>query len=198
MKLTVVVVGKSREELALNSLATHAAVDELVLLANPQGCFGGLGRIGNAALTGARGDVVGLVHADTSFGPGTLGALAETALRERALTGIVGATVTGERVWGRDVSRPVLVSTLDSCCVFVPRAHAPHLCFDENRFDGFHCCVEDLCLQAASRHALSVLVVPGEADHLGSSWNDAQWKSDWARYRQRLDEKWRDATFSTT
>jgi hypothetical protein len=80
--LTLVVVAKNHEELAKFSLENvRDSVDELVLLANPAARFGGLGIIGNHALDTSRCDVVGLVHADTSFGAGAIEAFHTEAIR---------------------------------------------------------------------------------------------------------------------
>jgi hypothetical protein len=80
--LTLVVVAKNLVELAaFKTENVIGVVDELVMVANPGARLGGLSAIGNHALDTSRCDVVGMVHADTSFGPGTLRTFAETASR---------------------------------------------------------------------------------------------------------------------
>lgn len=78
--LTLVVVAKSQEELGKFQLEhVRHEVDELVLLVNSGARFGGISVIGNHALNHSRGDVVGIVHADTSFAAGTLAKFSDVA-----------------------------------------------------------------------------------------------------------------------
>lgn len=195
----MVVVGKHKDECAAFDL-THvrSVVDELTIIANPGGIFGGLGQIGNRFLTTSRADVVAVVHADTVFGAGTVAMLATVAIERGALTGLVGRGLDGAFVWCRDHSEPKRVSTLDGCSVFVPRGLKPELRFDAELFDSFHCCVEDLCLTAQYQQGLDVLVPPGVGDHLGSSWPKDAWMAEYLRYRTKLDKKWPGCVFRTT
>jgi hypothetical protein len=196
--IKLVVVGKDHADTGAFRLEhVLSVVDELVLIANPGARFGGLGSIGNRELyLPGRCDVVGIVHADVEFGAGMIEALATAAVDRRALTGIVGATRQGN-VWCYQVVEPVPVDTLDCCSVFIPLAPARGLVFDVQNFDGFHCCVEDLSLQAPSR-GLQVLVVPGVAKHAGQLWYESSWRKEWLEYRVRLQAKWASVPFFTT
>lgn len=191
--LTLVVVAKDHAEIEKFPLANVLGVaDELVLIANPGARFGGLGAIGNQMLDRSRCDVVAIVHADTGFGPGALAALTQ----EDRVTGIVGRALDGRYVWSKDIQEQTPVSTLDSCSVFIPRALG--LRFDAERFNSFHCCVEDLCLTAES-HGVEVSVPVAVASHIGKSHGDPQWRDAHYRCRAMLAAKWRGLlTFKTT
>ena len=148
--------------------------------------------------------VFGLVHADCSFGPGSLEAFYECAMAGN-VCGIAGRDPGKGNRWccnteektGDVVAslRPGPVSTLDSCAVFFRRDLG--LRFDEVTFDGFHCHVEDLCLQA---HAKGIPVVVPEADasHRGDSTFDSEWQRQYRIYRGRLAYKWKGVAFETT
>lgn len=194
--LSLTVVAKNHEELAAFSLEhVRDSVDELVLLSNPDARFGGYGAIGNHALTTSRCDIVGLVHADVTLGPGALESFAREAATG-AIAGMVGITRDGEYVWCRAVQEPRTVSTLDSCSCFVKRDTLVR--FDEKTFDSFHCCVEDFCLTAAAA-GLPTRVPPAPGcDHLGTNWPKPDWMADYSMYRRRLMEKWIGRDFRTT
>jgi hypothetical protein len=192
----LVVVAKSHEELlGFPQDSVLGVVDELVLLANPGARYGGPGHIGNHALESSRCDVVGLVHADTSFGVGTLRSFAEAA-SGGAVVGLVGRAIDGAYIWSRDVIEPAAVSTLDSSSVFIPRRSG--LRFDTETFGGFHCCVEDICL-SAQKAGMRVLVPPGPANHTGTNWpGNQQWMADYGVARATLARKWAGVEFHTT
>jgi hypothetical protein len=152
-----------------------------------------LATIGNRFLDSAKwAAVIGLCHADTSFGPGAIESFAGTA-HAGAIAGIVG--IDSDRVYRWSKDNPGQVSTLDSCAVFLRRDLG--LRFDETVFDGMHCHVEDLCLQA-SRAGIPVIVPPAEADHVGARTLIAEWQSDYRLYRDKLSEKWAGVEFETT
>jgi hypothetical protein len=136
--------------------------------------------------------VIGLCHADVSFGPGAL-QLFTSAAMDGNVVGIVGVDLQRTYRWSKDNPGPV--STLDSCSVFFRRDLG--LRFDEQTFDGFHCHVEDLCLQAQAR-GIPILVPPAQAWHVGQSTNNPAWQADYAKYRARLAMKWRGVRFETT
>lgn len=191
--LAVLVLGQSETELADFVRRSPTAKEEanLVLFSNPRRKFGGYATIANGFISERQEDVVGIVHADTGFGAGALRTFAENALLGR-LVGIVGRAASGPYVWGRDGGGEV--STLDSCSVFFPRALG--LRFDGVLFDDFHCVVEDLCLQARSR-GIGSFVPATDASHAGSNQSPG-WLSNYQRYRQRLEKKWKGVRFLTT
>lgn len=157
--------------------------------------------------------IFGLCHADVIFGPGALDALAKCAgagavcgvvgmnpdLKEGAPGANPGANRQNQR-WGEvwAYQNPGRVSTLDSAAVFFRRDSG--LRFDAMNFDGMHCHVEDLCLQAHAK-GIPVVVPAADATHIGNpglqSWDD-WWHSDYRKYRQRLGEKWAGVRFGTT
>lgn len=165
-------------------------------LANPNRMHGGYARIANVFLENSSADVVGIIHADTHLRSGDLAILAENATSGGGrITGIVGRSLDQEIVWGCHGGGEV--STLDSCAVFIPRIMVPDLRFDAELFDDFHCCVEDLCLQAAAIGLSTYVPVVG-AQHTGSSISSPEWLERYHYYRALLAEKWSHVIFATT
>jgi hypothetical protein len=158
-------------------------------------CGTPLSVLANRELNRYESEVFGLCHADVVFGRGALEAFIVEAMRG-AVCGIVGADLTGALqccyTAGRAV--PSDVSTLDGMAVFF-RADLG-LSFDEQTFDGFHCHVEDLCLQAHAR-GIPVTVPAADAHHRNHTQSQA-WLADYQMYRKRLAEKWKDTVFRTT
>lgn len=158
----------------------------------------GLGKLANLALRKAKeagAHVFGVCHADCTFGPGALGAFRLAAL-EGSIAGIVGRDNKGDYHWanGQGVG-PGEVSTLDGCSCFF-RVDSG-LRFDEATFDSHHCCVEDLCLQAAARGIKSI-VPAADASHRGESTSRPEWQKAYWHYRGKLDRKWDGFVFRTT
>ncbi len=200
--VAVLVLGKSEEEVEQFKTRSPDALSEarFVFVANPGKKLGGYATIANAFLDECTEDVVGVVHADTGFGPGAIRGLVHAALDHGGqLVGIVGRANPcaddpdpwKSYVWG--VGGGGAVSTLDSCSVFFPRALA--LRFDGATFDDFHCVVEDLCLQARAR-GIGSFVPPVQAGHIGGSGSDV-WATAFNLYRDKLFKKWPKDTIYT-
>lgn len=190
--LALIVVAKSNEELRDFSLEHVTNVtDEIILISNPEARFGGLGKLGNWALDHCRSDIIGLVHADVRLGQGAITAFKKPA--SDCLTGIVGRSQEGAYVWCCD--NPGTVSTLDCCSVFIHKKWG--LRFDEATFDGFHCCVEDLCLQASAK-GIGAVVPSADAIHKGKMTFNPTWQKQYVRYRIKLQQKWPEKDFQTT
>lgn len=190
--LTLVVVGKNADQVRgfkLDNVIGH--VDELVVIDNREMRYGGQGIIGNRYLDSCRSDVLGLVHADTEFGPESLRIFAKQAA-ENTLAGIVGRSLEGAYIWSKQGGK---VSTLDGCSVFL----RPNLGlrFDPVIFDGFHLCVEDLCLQAVARD-IQVIVPVANASHIGLSTFEPHWQKQYRVYQARFKEKWQGVRYATT
>jgi len=191
--ISLVVVAANSQELGeFKFQHVIPAVDELVLLSNPGGIFGGLGKIGNYYISHARGDVLGLVHADTVFGPGAIAIFAAAAI-QGSVSGMHGRTIKGENAFSP--GRPAEVSTLDSCSVFFRRAS--NLRFDDKTFDSFHCCVEDFCLEAGAKKC-KIVVPQADAKHLSLRYvsKETTWRSKYSEYRAKLNEKWKHVKFA--
>jgi hypothetical protein len=202
--LCLVVIGTdtaSFEAMDFLDVAKREA-DELVLIKTKDARFGGQGAIFNRALVRTLCDVVGIVHADTTFGPGALTAFARTAASGK-VTGLVGRAAGQQEkgqgyVWSKNVDEETSVSTLDSCSIFLRRDSG--LMFDEETFDSFHCTVEDVCLQATGK-GIPVVVPVAYAHHhsedtgtyLNPAWQAAYWKT-----REKLVAKWPGKEFNTT
>jgi hypothetical protein len=179
--LTLVVVGADWPSLWGFSLE-HINPLDLVMVAN--GRRNSMASIGNHYLDHARTPVVGLVHADCVFGAGALASLTDTAMGG-AVCGIVGVNEGHEYRWAG--INPGEVVTMDSSSVFL-RADAG-LRFDEKVFDGLHCHVEDICMQA---HAAGrkVIVPAADCTHIGVSNNAPAWRAEYDPYQAKLFKKW--------
>lgn len=145
-----------------------------------------------------------IVHPDVSFPPdfavriGLAIAELEEAGAAWGALGAVGRSWEGEYVWGHEIDAPRAVCTLDACCVVVDTRHG--IAFDELTFDGFHCHVEDYCLQCHA-DGRGVFVVPLGLEHASATFasHGSQW-GDYPEYRRRLTRKWgaRFPTLTTT
>ncbi|MGE3806200.1 MAG: hypothetical protein AB7K24_16130 [Gemmataceae bacterium] len=156
----------------------------------------------NQVLERARHERILFCHPDIEFSPWGLRNLLQVFADrpDCGATGFVGTTLQGLFVFGRARSLPRRVSTLDSCAILVDRRHG--LLFDGERFDGFHCVVEDYCLQL-QRLGRTVYVAPGISfAHWGATilLNDdrrATWQADSQRYAERLSDKWGGLPYCT-
>ena len=166
-------------------------------VANPGMKFGGMAAIANPFLDAVTEDVVGIVHADTTFAPGALGIFASTVMNSACVSGIVGraAPDPSDRfsgyVWCHGGGGPV--STLDSCSIFLRPSY--NLRFDGATFDSFHCVVEDVCLQAQLRD-IPAMVPAAQANHASAA-SDPAWIAQFWEYRAKLTAKYPNLTFYT-
>jgi hypothetical protein len=131
-------------------------------------------------------DVFGIVHADTTFHHYAIDTFWRVA-RLGYVTGMVGIDRHKGYIWSKAIPSITFVETLDCCSVFF-RADMG-LRFDDKTFDGFHCYVEDLCMQAHARK-IPVVVPPAEASHHEDSTNDSVWRGEYFRYKDKLLAKW--------
>ena len=136
-----------------------------------------------------------LLHPDVTFTPdfvvrvGTaIAELEGRGIRWGAL-GTVGRSWHGEYVWGHELDEPIEVCAVDACCIVIDTRH--RLSFDERTFDGFHCHVEDYCMQCHSS-GLGVYVIPSQLEHASATYTrkGSRW-GDYPKYRKRLSRKWR-------
>lgn len=136
-----------------------------------------------------------VVHPDVRFPPdfanrirAAIDMLDRQGVRWGAL-GTVGRAWDGTYVWGHDVEEPTPVCAVDACCLVLDTRQG--LVFDERTFDGFHCHVEDYCMQCHAA-GLGVLVIPAQLEHASATYarQGSRWGS-YAKYRRRLDRKWR-------
>src|ERR1035441_6887364 len=161
LDLTLVVVAKDDADLAAFDARACGEVD--LRLVNNQ-ANESLARIANRHLEDCR-KVFGLCHADVAFLDGSLKAFMNEA-STGSVCGLVGIDLEGIyhssyskfTEWG--IAGPGPVSTLDAMGVFFRWDLG--LRFDEKTFDGYHCHVEDLCLQAAAR-GIPIAVPAAEA-----------------------------------
>lgn len=188
MRLTLVVIGKDQESTA--RFDTSYVDCDLRLIANTKNRA--LSAIANEQIATSE-RVFGLVHADTVFRKHALEAFATDA-ENGHVCGIVGRAQTGEYRWcfkpygyAEGIVRgPGLVCTLDGCSVFFRRDTG--LRFDEITFNGLHCHVEDLCMQANAR-SISVIVSSADATH-ASQLPSPAWQAQYMPYRAKLNQKW--------
>lgn len=207
--LCLAVLGKDTAAFASMDFLERAQreADELVLVKTKDARFGGLSEIANRVANRTRCQVVGFVHADTTFGEGALSQFAAAAHGgpngERQVVGLVGITLAREYVWSKAVPPGTqrAVSTLDGCSVFFPTSLIADgsLAFDE-RFKSFHCGVEDFCLAAAERR-IPVAVPSASADHYSEArgtFSQPDWQAAYWKDRRVLGDKWSTTKFETT
>lgn len=201
MTLALCIIAKNESEAQnfcnLNE-ESLSSIDELALVVNPNGQYGGYGTIGHRYFTLFQSDVFGLCHADTTFDKNAF-SIFERAAKDGNIVGLVGRALDEKYIWAHNGGG--IVSTLDSCSMFLPRQlygrNKSQVYFDTKTFDHFHCCVEDLCLQmTALGH--SVVVPNAYATHLEKRENPPNWISTWEIYHRRLKHKWSYIPFITT
>ena len=186
MTVTLVVVGTNSDAFHTFSHIRQGVDIRLVVNDSRRA----LAAIGNEQLL-TSAEVFGLVHADTVFRTGALEAFCAEATKGH-VCGIVGRSVGGEYRWCHN--NPGEVCTLDSCGVFFPTLSG--LRFDANRFDSFHCYVEDLCMQAR-QIGMKVTVPHAAASHV-PNFPSSEWSAQYAFYRNRLVQKWAGFQLWTT
>lgn len=136
-----------------------------------------------------------IVHPDVRFPPdfAIRVAAAIEDLDERGVAwgalGAVGRSWEGEYVWGHEIDEPRVVCAVDACCIVVDTRQ--DVSFDERTFDGFHCHVEDYCMQCHAA-GLGVFVVPVGLEHASATFasQGSRWGA-YPKYRKRLARKWR-------
>lgn len=198
--LAILVIGKDSP--AIEGFMRHhettpsASIGRIIPIINDLGTP--LACLANSALELVTEEVFGLLHADVYFDSPLarlagqqwepdLSILYRTAM-DGAVCGIVGADLTDVRYrWGNGLKEPWPVSCLDGCSLFMRRNIG--LRFDSATFNGFHCHVEDLCLQAHQR-GVPVIVPPVKAEHKGESTFEPKWQAQYFWYRKKLEEKW--------
>lgn len=199
LQIAVLVIGKNDEDIATFKAKNPHVENEarMVYVSNPGRKLGGTAAIANPFLDAATEDVVGVVHADTVFGEGSLRVFARAAVDHNAVVGIVGRKQPDPDqpfsgyVWCSEGGG--YVSTLDSCSLFFRRSLGFR--YDGATFDDFHCVSEDICLQAASR-GIPSFVPSANASHLGGGGN-ADWDQQFWAYRAKLVQKYPGITFHT-
>jgi hypothetical protein len=162
-----------------------------------------LARYYNRVLDSARHDRILFCHPDIEFPPGALSqmcGLFDARLRCGAV-GVVGISLGGRCLWSGSYCKPKQVSTLDSCAIMVDRRQGFR--FDEQTFDGFHCVVEDYCLQVEDQGYGSYVAAPFPCAHWGATLLEnagrcEAWMSDFLEYSQRLERKWPRRLYCTT
>ena len=82
---------------------------------------------------------------------------------------------------------PREVRWVDNCSVFLRPDLG--LRFDAATFDTWHCCAEDLCMQAKDK-GIRTLVPPAVAGHAGMSTGGLEWTEDFRVYDRKLRAKW--------
>jgi hypothetical protein len=201
--LCLIVMGKDTEAFEKMDFLDVAKreVDELILIKTKDARFGGMGAVFNRVLDRTLCEIVGTVHTDTTFAPGSLTTFAKTAAAGK-VTGIVGRALgcnpfggdiggdKGWYTWSKGVSSETEIGCLDGCSLFIRRDSG--LRFDEETFPHFHCGIEDVCMQARAK-GIPIVVPACYAHHhsgetgtyLEPTWQKVYWET-----RKRLAAKW--------
>jgi hypothetical protein len=167
-----------------------------------------LAKFYNHVLDAAKHDRILLCHPDIEFSPDTLLRMSRLFddRPECGAVGLVGTTLARRFIWSGSQRQPKSVSTLDSCAIMVDRRQ--NLRFDEQTFDGFHCVVEDYCLQAQCTGRSVCVAAPIPFAHWNGSCLDhvqpnkvvvsRTWNADFHGYFAKLERKWPQMWFCTT
>ncbi len=196
---TLCVVAKNDQEVDTWKSIDTTYVDNLHIIQNANGP--GYGVIGKQYLDTHRekhgeNGVFGLVHGDTWFDVGAIERFVRIAEAGNC-AGIVGRGFDNAYVWcnRQDLHTSKIVtvrggggevSCFDGCAIFFPVASGLDL--DVITFDGHHCVVEDMCLNARSR-GMRLVVPDANADHRASA-PTADWSGQWKTYTARLRRKY--------
>jgi len=180
--ISVVCVSNNRETLRrilLPSLKEQTAKYEMILVDNTVCRFKSAAAALNFGAAQATGKYVMFVHQDVELGSKTWLAEAEKRLDPilgLGIAGVIGMSEQGstyeERLrgficncgqdWGKPVTEPQAVQTLDECLMFVPRETFQG--FDEKTFDGWHCYGCDYAL-TMNEQGKGAYVIPGYVYH---------------------------------
>lgn len=198
---TLTVVTKNDAEVETWKSIDTSCVNDLRILRNAGGP--GYGVVGqfyldvHRAAHGNRG-IYGIVHGDTYFEPGALERFAKVA-REGNCAGIVGVTLDHHYVWCKADREPEWhnegttvrygggeVCCFDGCGIFFPVLDG--FDFDPFTFDGHHCVVEDMCLNARLR-GMKLIVPDAEGDHRASR-ASPEWYKSFVIERKKLLKKY--------
>jgi len=83
----------------------------------------------------------------------------------------VGFIKDRDRLWGKPLTKPELVQTLDECVLIVPKIVFDKLQFDEETFTAWHCYGADYCLSVREKLGLNAYVIPAFIHHNSPSLN---------------------------
>lgn len=188
--LTLVVIAKDQRSLdSLDRTHIHCKMIEVL---NPHSKP--LAYLANQKLRLCETLVFGLSHADVQYNEGALEAFTEEALRG-SVCGLVGAHWDKRYRCCSDLPKePEVASTLDGMGIFFRTDLG--LSFDELTFNGMHCHVEDLCLQATKKN-IPITVPAANAHHITHN-QGPNWLKDYWVFRRKLTQKWLGMDFVTT
>jgi hypothetical protein len=176
--ISVVCVYNSQEILKkhlLKSLANQTAKYELIRVDNSGGNFKAACKALNHGGRKAKGEYLMFVHQDVVLYSRFWLEDVEKILDNVSLLGVAGCSGMGEDgkmpgfikdrgcLWGRPVTEPKEVQSLDECLLIVPKAVFDRFKFDET-LPGWHAYGVDYCL-TVREHGLKAYVIPAFIHH---------------------------------
>jgi hypothetical protein len=175
------------ETLLLASLKQQTVKYQLIALENTQHRWTSAASALNRGGRLATGRYIMFVHQDIEFGSPTYLEEAERWLDSIPGLGIAGAIGMSEngktyderlrgfisncgQDWGKPISKPEPVQTIDECVLIIPRAYLTAYPFDETTFDGWHCYGCDYALSVNER-GQGAYIIPGYVYHRSMAQN---------------------------
>ena len=171
------------KEVLLKGLEKQSARYELIALDNRGGKYKSASEALNYGGAKASGDYIMFVHQDMWLGSTTWLEDAEMITKSIPDLGVAGVAGSNDKggndakrrrwaiedfgelwQWGKGVTKPEEVQTLDECLLIVPKTVFSKLKFDEKVFDGWDCYGADYCL-CARRLGLKAYVIPVPYSH---------------------------------
>jgi len=166
------------------SVQKQTSYHELISVDNTRGALtSGAGAL-NQAGKQAHGDYLMFVHQDVILPDECWLENTEKLLNGIPRLGVAGCAGADEKghkhgfirdryhVWGKPLTEPETVQTLDESVLIIPRDIFQVLQFDAENFKGWHCYGADYCLSVASR-GLRAYVIPNQIYHNSPNLNMA-------------------------
>jgi hypothetical protein len=163
------------------SLQSRGHVAEILVLPNlGNRAFSSAAAALNHGICQLKPEYVVCLHEDII---GEWGNYFDFALDIKGISGMVGRDTN--YVWGRDVTTPYPIQTLDECCFSFPNEYL----FDDITCNHWHQYGPDLCLQAIARGNTNY-IVPCQLDHVGGFLSIAHDGANFHEQLTRLRKKW--------
>lgn len=202
--ISVICVYNDRDmmgRILLPSLKNQTVPYETILVDNTGKRFRSAAEALNYGVRGATSKYLMFIHQDVELGSKTwLEAIEKTldSILDLGVAGPIGMVIGGktpdERIrgivcnagmdWGKPLTTPVKVQTLDECVLIIPREK--FMGFDSETFDGWHCYGADYCLRVQGM-GMKAYAIPSYVYHRSLIVNT----QDLWKYQKRLYTKHR-------